>query len=173
MGRASLPATEAKRRAGTPAPLTRPPVPSAPCPVCVSPMRRRIELRLFQGAAGAQALRGLGPCGLSAADVRAHFESGHFQPDPALLIATLVDLLSIARADGRRSAEGKDASLAAVNQGHKLRLEIIKLIADIAETSQGGASPQFVSQTINMLLRDQQATEMRKLATSRAGGKPT
>jgi hypothetical protein len=135
-------------------------------------MRRRIELRLFQGAAAAQALRGLGRCGLSVDDVRAHFESGHFQPDPALLIATLVDLLKTTRTDGRRGSDGKDASLAAVNQGHKLRLEIIKLIAGIAENSQGGASPQFVSQTINMLLSDQQAREMRKVASSRTTFRP-
>ncbi len=80
VGRASLPAMEAERRAGTPAPLKPPAASSAPCPVCISPMRRRIELRLFQGAAAAQALRGLGPCGLSAAAVRAHFES---RPLPA------------------------------------------------------------------------------------------
>ena len=83
-----------------------PPAPLGHCPVCVNPMRRRIELRLFQGAAAAPALRGLGRCGLSAADVRAHFESGHFHPDPPLLIATLVDLLSRARADGG-PAEGQ------------------------------------------------------------------
>ncbi|MGO9059231.1 MAG: hypothetical protein ACLQU2_17855 [Candidatus Binataceae bacterium] len=145
--------------------------PPGHCPVCVNPMRRRIELRLFQGAAAAQALRGLGRCGLLAADVRAHFESGHFHPDPPLLIATLVDLLGRTRADGRPGAEGKDASLASVNQGHKLHLEIIKLIAAIAETSHGSASPQFVSETINMLLTEQQAGEMRKLAASRAGVK--
>ena len=149
-----------------------PPAPLGPCPVCVNPMRRRIELRLFQGAAAAPALRGLGRCGLSAADVRAHFESGHFHPDPPLLIATLVDLLSRARADGGPAGEGKDASLASINQGHKLRLEIIKLIAAIAGNSHGSAAPQFVSQTIGMLLSEQQAVEMRKLAASRPGGKP-
>lgn len=149
-----------------------PPAPLGHCPVCVNPMRRRIELRLFQGAAAAPALRGLGRCGLSAADVRAHFESGHFHPDPPLLIATLVDLLSRARADGGPAGEGKDASLASINQGHKLRLEIIKLIAAIAGNSHGSAAPQFVSQTIGMLLSEQQAVEMRKLAASRPGGKP-
>ena len=89
-----------------------PPAPLGHCPVCVNPMRRRIELRLFQGAAAAPALRGLGRCGLSAADVRAHFESGHFHPDPPLLIATLVDLLSQARAEGGPAAEDKETSLA-------------------------------------------------------------
>ena len=140
-----------------------PPAPLGHCPVCVNPMRRRIELRLFQGAAAAPALRGLGRCGLSAADVRAHFESGHFHPDPPLLIATLVDLLGKTRAEGGRAAE-KETSLAAVNQRHKQRLEIIKLIAAIAENSRDSASPQFVNQTIDILLSERQASDMRKLA---------
>jgi hypothetical protein len=133
-------------------------------------MRRRIDLRLFQGATATQALRSLGCCGLSAAAVRAHFESGHLQPDPGLVIAGLVDLLSTARTEGERSAEGKEAPLTAVNQAHKLRLESIKLIAEIAETSQS-ESPRFTGETISMLLSDQQATEMRRLAASRTRNK--
>jgi hypothetical protein len=66
-----------------------------------------------------------------------------------------------------RAAAGKEPSLAAVNQSHKLRLEAIKLIADIAGRAPGGGSRQFVSQTINMLLSNEQATEMRKVAAHR------
>ena len=131
-------------------------------------MRRRIELRLFQGAAAEQALAGLGRCGISAADVRCHFESGHLVADAGLLIACLVELLAQS-AEGTRGADAKETSLAAINQSHKLRLEVIKLIASIADGSRGGSAPQFVSQTINMLLSDQQAGEMRKVATGRTG----
>ena len=127
-------------------------------------LRRHVELRLFQGAAAVQALAGLDCCGLSASDVRSHFESGHLVADAPLLVACLVELLGES-AEGARSAA--ETSLAAINQSHKLRLEIIKLIASIADSGRGGAAPQFVSQTINMLLSDQQAGEMRKLATRR------
>ena len=125
-------------------------------------------MRLFQGAAAAHALAGLSRCGLSADDVRSHFESGHLVADAGLLVACLVELLGQS-AEGARGAEAKEASLAAINQSHKLRLEVIKLIASITEGARGGAAPQFVSQTINMLLSDQQAGEMRKVAARRAG----
>ena len=91
-------------------------------------------MRLFQGAAAAQALTGLGRGGLSATDVQTHFESGHLSADAGMLIASLIDLLGAASSRG----EAKDASLAALNQSHKLRLEVIKLIADIARSTRGG-----------------------------------
>jgi len=62
----------------------------------------------------------------------------------------------------------KDTSVAALNQSHKLRLDVIKLIADIARPARGGGSAQLASQPIGMLLSDAQATEMRKVATHRS-----
>ncbi len=169
MARAPAPSCAARRsrvraRGGAGGAHRAPPAPPAHCPVCASSLRRRIELRLFRGATAAQALAGLGRGGLSAHDVRAHFESGHVLADPALLIASLLALLGESAAGTRSSAA---ASLAAINQNHKLRLEVIKLIAGIGEQSRSVSAPRLVSQTINMLLSDEQAGEMRKLATAR------
>jgi hypothetical protein len=60
--------------------------------------------------------------------------------DAGLLVACLVELLGQS-AEGARGAEAKEASLAAINQSHKLRLEVIKLIASITEGARGGAAP--------------------------------
>jgi hypothetical protein len=106
---------------------------------------------------------------LSTADVRRHFESGHLVADGALLTACLVELMAES-AEGVRSAQ--DKSLAAINQSHKLRLEIVKLIASVTANGMRGAAPHLVSQTINMLLSDEQAGEMRRLATRHPGRKP-
>jgi hypothetical protein len=130
-------------------------------------MRRRIEMRLFQGAAAALALEGLGRCGLSTTDVQAHFEGGHLSADAGMLIASLIDLLGAASSRGGNSG-AKDTSLAALNQSHKLRLEVIKLIADIARPARGGGSPHLLNQPISVLLSDAQATEMRKVAARRS-----
>ncbi len=148
--------------AGGAAGADAPAAPQHPCAVCASPHRRRIELRLFQGAAASQALAGLGRCGLVAADVCGHFESGHLVPDSRLIVASLLDLLGEA-AQGSRATRG--ATLAAINQSHKLRLEVIKLIAGIASNS-GGAG-RGAAQPISMLLSDAQAGAMRKLAAGR------
>jgi len=109
-----------------------PPATSAGCPVCASPHRRRIELRLFHGARPAQALAGLHGCAISPDGVSLHFESGHLIPDPALLVATLVELLNEA-ATGVRGT--RQTTLATINQSQKLRLEVIKLIASLAHPS--------------------------------------
>lgn len=130
-------------------------------------MRRRIEMRLFQGAAAAQALEGMGR-GLSTADVQAHFEGGHLSADAGMLIASLIELLG--SASNRAGGPGaKDASLAALNQSHKLRLEVIKLIADITRGARGSGPAHALNQPLGMLLSDAQATEMRKVAAQRSG----
>ncbi len=124
-------------------------------------------MRLFQGAAAAQALEGLGRCGLSATDVQGHFEDGHLSADAGMLIASLIDLLGAASSRAANSG-AKDTSLAALNQSHKLRLDVIKLIADIARPARGGGSAQLANQPLSVLLSDAQATEMRKVATHRS-----
>ncbi len=96
-------------------------------------------MRLFQGAAAAHALAGLGRCDLSTADVQAHFENGHLSADAGMLIASLIDLLGAASSRPTKPRT-KDTSLAALNQSHKLRLDVIKLIADIARPARGGGS---------------------------------
>ncbi len=52
-------------------------------------------MRLFQGAAAAQALEGLGRCGLSIADIQTHFECGHLSADAGMLVASLIELLGL------------------------------------------------------------------------------
>jgi hypothetical protein len=120
-------------------------------------------MRLFQGTPAAEALTGLGRCGLSATEIQTHFESGHLSADAGMLIASLINLLGAASNRG----EAKDASLAALNQSHKLRLEVIKLIADIARPARG-TSPQLLDQPISVLLSDAQAAEMRRVAARRS-----
>jgi len=105
--------------------------------------------------------------GLAATDVQAHFEDGHLSADAGMLIASLIDLLGSASSRAAHSG-AKDTSLAALNQSHKLRLDVIKLIADIARPARGGGSAQLANQPIGMLLSDAQATEMRKVAARRS-----
>ena len=123
-------------------------------------------MRLFQGAAAAAAITGLGRCGLTPAEVQTHFESGHLSADAGMLIASLIKLLG-ATSNHISSGEAKEASLAAINQSHKLRLEVIKLIADIARPVRA-TSAQSLNQPISVLLSDAQATEMRKVAARRS-----
>jgi len=126
-------------------------------------------LRLLQGAAAAQALAGLGRCGLSDTDVTHHLESAHLNADPAMLVGCLLQLLREST-EGTRGA-GKP-TLAALNQNHKLRLEVIKLIAGVADTSPCGDSAHAVSHSMDLLLTDQQAGEMRKIAGRRVKRSP-
>jgi hypothetical protein len=129
------------------------------------PARHPLRLRFARYAPAHHAGASNCVCSREPRDVRTHFESGHLVADAALLIACLVELLSES-AEGARSAQ--ETSLAAINQSHKLRLEVIKLIASIADGARGSLSPQVVTQTINMLLSDDQAGEMRQLARRRS-----
>ncbi|GEM_PF-6081727 len=81
-----------------------------------------------------------------------------------MLVGCLLQLL-------RESTQGNriapKPTLAAINQNHKLRLEVIKLLAAVGHSAGARTPAGFSGETLNLLLSDQQAREMRKIAARR------
>lgn len=161
------------RAAAVPSPVVSPmidePVREPQCPVCASPLRRVIELRLMRGSTGIAALSGLDGMEITPEAVERHFEAGHIEADARLLVAGLIDMM---RELQRLGANGKSGRKKGDSRGagsrERLMLDAMRLIAEIApEIRSASAQPQLLSQTINMLLSDEQAAAMRTIAGRR------